>query len=139
MKELPKYAFLTHSEIEGRKIIMLERPYLIATVYEVNKKQIEMIDTFLEDMAQERYPMAKVPGYYVFLRLHTSLEPCNDRAYQQQVLTEMAHFMLKERINDKMGLYNKFSESDKPLLERIQERDVLTGKNIRLRERRRRD
>lgn len=115
--------FLTHPEIEGMKIITTERPYLVATVYQIGKTQYEMIDSFLEDMAQGRYPMSKVPGYYIFLRMFTSLEPCNDAAYQQEVLDEMAQFFLKERVEQKMGLYHKNSESDKPLLERIRERD----------------
>ena len=123
MKQLPKFMFLTHPEIEGMKIITTERPYLVATVYQIGKTQYEMIDSFLEDMAQGRYPMSKVPGYYIFLRMFTSLEPCNDAAYQQEVLDEMAQFFLKERVEQKMGLYHKNSESDKPLLERIRERD----------------
>lgn len=114
--------FLTHPEVEGMKIIMTERPYLVATVYQVGKTQYDMIDSFLEDMAQGRYPMAKVPGYYIFLRMFTSLEPCSDAAYQQEILDEMAQFFLKERVEQKMGLYHKNSESDKPLLERIRER-----------------
>ena len=122
MKQLPKFMFLTHPEIEGMKIIMTERPYLVATVYQVGKTQYDMIDSFLEDMAQGRYPMSKVPGYYIFLRMFTSLEPCNDGTYQQEVLDEMAQFFLKERVEQKMGLYHKNSESDKPLLERIRER-----------------
>lgn len=138
MKELPKFMFLSHPEVEGMKIIMTEHPYLVATVYQIGKTQHDMIDSFLEDMVQGRYPMSKIPGYYIFLRMYTSLEPCNDSAYQQQILDEMAKFFLKERVEQKMGLYHKNSESDKPLLERIRERDERP-KEFKLRERKRKE
>ena len=123
MKELPKFMFLSHPEVEGMKIMMTERPHLIAEVHEVRKTRDDLIDKYMEDMVQGRYPMAKLPGYYIFLRMHTSLEPCNDPEFQQGILDEMAHFFLKERVEQKIGLYHKNSESDKPLLERVRERD----------------
>ena len=123
MRELPKFMFLTHPDMDGVKIISTEHPYLIAEAYQIRKTQENLIDSFLEDMVQGRYPMSKVPGYYVFLRMYTSLEPCNDRDLQQRVLNEMAQFFLVERVEKKMGLYNQYSESDKSLKEKIQERD----------------
>ena len=109
--------------MDGVKIISTEHPYLIAEAYQIRKTQESLIDSFLEDMVQGRYPMSKVPGYYVFLRMYTSLEPCNDSDLQQRVLDEMAQFFLVERVEKKMGLYNQYSESDKSLKEKIQERD----------------
>lgn len=123
MRELPKFMFLTHPDMDGVKIISTEHPYLIAEAYQIRKTQESLIDSFLEDMVQGRYPMSKVPGYYVFLRMYTSLEPCNDRDLQQRVLDEMAQFFLVERVEKKMGLYNQYGESDKSLKEKIQERD----------------
>lgn len=131
MKQLPRFVFISHPEIEGLKIMMTEHPYLVATEYRIGKHQEDLIDSFLEDMAQDRYPMAKIPGYYVFLRMFTSLEPNNDREFQQSILNEMAEFLLEARIQDKLGLYNKCCEGDKTLLERVQERD----ERVRLRPR----
>lgn len=132
MKDLPKFMFLTHPEMDGVKIISTEHPYLIAEAYQIRKTQESLIDSFLEDMVQGRYPMSKVPGYYVFLRMYTSLEPCNDRELQQRVLDEMAQFFLVERVENKMGLYNQYSESDKSLKEKIQERDSRPNKRPRI-------
>lgn len=92
MKDLPKFMFLTHPDMDGVKIISTEHPYLIAEAYQIRKTQDNLIDSFLEDMVQGRYPMSKVPGYYVFLRMYTSLEPCNDRDLQQQVLDRWHNF-----------------------------------------------
>ena len=113
MRELPKFMFLTHPDMDGVKIISTEHPYLIAEAYQIRKTQESLIDSFLEDMVQGRYPMSKVPGYYVFLRMYTSLEPCNDRDFQQRVLNEMAQFFLEEKISHKPGLYAKSEESGK--------------------------
>lgn len=132
MRELPKFMFLTHPDMDGVKIISTEHPYLIAEAYQIRKTQESLIDSFLEDMVQGRYPMSKVPGYYVFLRMYTSLEPCNDRDLQQRVLDEMAQFFLVERVEKKMGLYNQYSESDKSLKEKIQERDSRQNKRPRI-------
>lgn len=132
MRELPKFMFLTHPDMDGVKIISTEHPYLIAEAYQIRKTQESLIDSFLEDMVQGRYPMSKVPGYYVFLRMYTSLEPCNDRELQQRVLDEMAQFFLVERVEKKMGLYNQYSESDKSLKEKIQERDSRQNKRPRI-------
>ena len=132
MRELPKFMFLTHPDMDGVKIISTEHPYLIAEAYQIRKTQESLIDSFLEDMVQGRYPMSKVPGYYVFLRMYTSLEPCNDRDLQQRVLNEMAQFFLVERVEKKMGLYNQYSESDKSLKEKIQERDSRQNKRPRI-------
>ena len=124
MKELPKFMFLSHPEVGCDKIIMTGYPYLVAEVYEIRKDRHDLIDIFLEDLAQERYPMAKIPGYYIFLKMFTSLEPCNDSEHQQRVLNEMAEFMLKQRVERKIGVFHKYTESDKPLKERVQERDA---------------
>ena len=124
MKQLPKFMFLSHPEVDGLKIIMTEYPYLIAEVHEIKKTRDDLIDAYLEDMAQGRYPMSKLPGYYIFLRMFSSLEPCNDTGFQQNILNEMAGFFLTERVEQKIGLYHKCSESDKPLKERVEERDA---------------
>ena len=106
MKELPKYAFLTNSVgFAGVKVIQLERPYLIASIIEVGKNQIERVNEYLEDMAQERYPIAKVKGYTIFLKMFTSLEPNGNKNYQQAVLKEMAEYVLTERVQKKPGQF----------------------------------
>lgn len=111
MKELPKYAFLTNSVgFRGMKVISLEYPYIIASIYEVNKNRPDLVDGYLEDMAQGRYPIAKVKGYSVFLKVYTSLEPCRDNPYMQAVLNEMAQFVLAERIEKKPGQFKGMKE-----------------------------
>lgn len=111
MKELPKYAFLTNSVgFTGVKVIQLERPYLIASIIEVGKNQIERVNEYLEDMAQERYPIAKVKGYTIFLKMFTSLEPNGNKNYQQAVLKDMAQFVLTERIEKKLGQFKGMKE-----------------------------
>lgn len=138
MKELPKYAFMTHSVgFAGVKVIQLEKPYLIAGIYEVRQNDIELVSQFLEDMAQERYPIAKVPGYTVFLKMFTSLEPCNDREYQQEILNEMAQFVLTERIQQRPGQFRRNCESGADNIPN--DFTEQPQKKVVLRERRKRD
>lgn len=111
MRELPKYAFLTNSVgFTGMKVICLEHPYIIASIYEVNKNRPDLVDGYLEDIAQERYPIAKVKGYTIFLKVFTSLEPCNNQESQQDVLNEMAQFVLTERITKNPGQFKGMKE-----------------------------
>ena len=112
MKELPKYGFLTNSVgFTGVKVIQLERPYIIGSILEIKPEDTELKEMYLEAMAQERYPIAKVKGYRMFLKVFTSLEPCNDQELQQSVLEEMADYVLTERIQKKEGQFRKFDES----------------------------
>lgn len=112
MRELPIYAFLTNpAEFEGMKVILLESPYIIASIYEVSQNKPELIDKFIEDKAQGRCPVGKVEGYSVFLKMFTSLEPCGDTEYQQEILDEMAEFVLEERIRRKPGQFKGCNEN----------------------------
>ena len=110
MKELPKYAILTNSEMPGIKVISLERPYIIASVYDYHRDD-ERAQERIEDMVQGRYPIAKVKGYMVFLTMFTSLEPCSNPELQTAVLNEMADFFLEEKIGHKPGQYAKCEAS----------------------------
>lgn len=111
MRELPDYAFLTNSVgFAGMKVICLTYPFIVASIYEVNKNRPDLVDEYLEDMAQQRYPIAKVKGYTIFLKVFTSLEPCRDIPYMQAVLNEMAQFVLTERIEKKPGQFKGMKE-----------------------------
>lgn len=110
MKELPKYALLTSEDIVGVKVIQLERPYIIASVHDYHRDN-ERVEGCMEAMAQERYPIAKVKGYTVFLTTFTSLEPNNNPNFQKEVLNEMADYFLRTRIASKPGLFMKSEES----------------------------
>jgi len=123
MRELPKYAILTNSEMPGIKVISLERPYIIASVYDYHRDD-ERAQERIEDMAQGRYPIAKVKGYMVFLTMFTSLEPCNNPELQTALLNEMADFFLEEKIGHKPGQYAKCEESGQTQrkFERVAER-----------------
>ena len=111
MKELPKYGFLTNSVgFKGMKVISLTKPYIIANIYEVNKNRPDLVDEFIEDMVQGRYPISKVKGYTIFLKVFTSLEPCNNNDLQQATLNEMAEFVLNERIAAKPGQFRGMKE-----------------------------
>ena len=106
MRDLPKYALLTDTVgFKGMKVISLERPYIIASIIEISKSQTERLNDLLEDMAQDRYPIAKVQGYSIFLKVHASLEPCWDDDYKKKVLKEMADYVLKGRIAAKPGQF----------------------------------
>lgn len=136
MKELPKYGFLTSGPgFEGIKVIQLERPYFIASIYEVKAHDAERVDSLLEDMAQGRYPISKVKGYTVFLKMYSSLEPNSNRELQQAVLNEMAEFVLTERIQAKLGQFRAYDENRVTPI-------VFNGdrpKEYKLRERRKKD
>ena len=136
MKELPKYGFLTSGPgFEGIKVIQLERPYLIASIYEVKTHDAERVDSLLEDMAQGRYPISKVKGFTVFLKVYSSLEPNSNREFQQAVLNEMADFVLTERIQVKPGQFRTYDENRVTPM-------VINGerpKEYKLRERRKKD
>lgn len=111
MKELPKYAFLTNSVgFTGMKVISLEHPYIIASIFEVNKNLPERVSDYIDDMVQGRYPIAKVKGYTMFLKMFTSLEPCSNSELQQATLNEMAQFVLNERIAKKPGQFKGMKE-----------------------------
>lgn len=133
MRELPKYAILTHSEIPGIKVISLERPYIIASVFDYRRDD-ERVSERMEDMVQGRYPIAKVKGYSIFLTLYTILEPCGNPDLQQATLEEMAQFFLEEKIGHKPGLYAKCEESG-----RDEKKFIQAGQRNRiLRERKKR-
>ena len=133
MKELPKYGFLTSGPgFEGIKVIQLERPYFIASIYEVKTHDAERVDSLLEDMAQGRYPISKVKGFTVFLKMYSSLEPNSNRELQQAILNEMADFVLTERIQVKPGQFRVYDESRATIQAPIERQAVV------LRERRRR-
>ncbi len=109
MKEIPKYAILAGEQMGG-KIIMLQRPYLIASVHSY-KRDDERVQDMMESMAQERFPVAKVRGYTIFLTPYTSLEPCNNPEFQKEILDEMAQFFRDEKIRQKPGQFMKSEES----------------------------
>lgn len=111
MRDIPKFGILSNGELSG-KVISLERPYIIASVH-TYKRDDEKVEDRMEDMVQGRYPIAKVKGYAVFLTMYTSLEPNNNREFQQAVLNEMAQFFLEEKIKAKPGLFMKSEESGK--------------------------
>ena len=136
MRELPKYGFLTNSVgFAGVKVIQLERPYLIASIYEIKTHDAERVDSLLEDMVQGRYPISKVKGYTVFLKMYSSLEPNSNREFQQAVLNEMAEFVLTERIQAKLGQFRAYNENRvAPMVY-----DGEQPKTYKLRERRKKD
>lgn len=133
MRELPKFGFVSSPEFESVKIISFDPPYFIANVCEISQSNPERIEEYIEDMVQGRYPIAKIKGYSIFLRIFTSLEPNNDSELQQRVLNEMAQFYLNERVLQKIGKYNKYDESGRTIKEAADARD----RAIKLRERRR--
>ena len=123
MRELPKYAILTNSEMLGIKVISLERPYIIASVYDYHRDD-ERAQERMEDMVQGRYPIAKVKGYTVFLTMLSSLEPCSNQELQKVTLNEMAQYFLEDKIAHKPGQYAKCEESGRTQrkFERVAER-----------------
>ena len=136
MRELPKYGFLTGgSGFEGIKVIQLERPYLIASIYELKVSDEERIEDFMESKAQGRFPVGKVKGYTVFLKMYTSLEPNNNREFQQAILDEMADFVLTERIQKKIGQFRMSDESGRTI--KVHER--AKDHAIKLRSRRKKE
>lgn len=110
MRDLPKYAILTDGDIQGIKIIQLEHPYIIASVHDY-KRDDERVEDHMEAIAQERYPVAKVQGYTIFLTMYTSLQPNNNPEFQKSILNDMADYFLNTRIAKKPGLYMKCEES----------------------------
>lgn len=134
MKELPKYAFLTNSVgFTGMKVIQLERPYMIASIHEYRRDD-ERVEEYTEDIAQERYPIAKVKGYSIFLTMFTSLEPNNNSDFQRAVLNDMADFVLTERIQKKPGQFMKCEESgkvEKKILQASERRKVFRERKKR--------
>ena len=130
--DLPKFAFLTGEGFVGVKVMCLEPPYLIASIYDINRHDEEKVDDFLENMAQGRTPIAKIPGYTIFLKVLTTMESCPDRAYQQSILNEMARYVLENRILKKPGLYRMSEQSGKS----EKKFDPEVQKQKRLRERR---
>lgn len=94
----------------GLKVISLSYPYIIASVHDYHRDD-ERARERMDDMAQGRYPIAKVKGYTVFLTMHTSLEPCGNQELQQATLNEMAQYFLEDKIAHKPGQFAKCEES----------------------------
>ena len=111
MRQLPRFALLSGEGFVGQKVIMLEHPYVIASVYDVKRDKEEEVEAFMEDMIQGRYPIAKVKGYTIFLTMYSSLEPNNNREFQTAILNEMAAYYLENRVLKKPGLFMKSEES----------------------------
>lgn len=109
--DLPKFAFLSGEGFVGIKVMCLEPPYLIASIYDINRHDVEKVEDFMENMAQGRVPMAKIPGYTIFLKVLTTMESCPDRAYQQSILKEMTQYVLENKIQKRPGLYRMSEES----------------------------
>lgn len=130
MKQLPKYAILTSTDLPGVKIISLEHPYIIASVFDY-KRDDERVAERLEDMAQERFPIAKIPGYTIFFTMYSSLEPTSNRELQQATLNEMAKFFYEQRVLVKPGVYMKCEESGA-----VERKIVSTGRIMRERKNR---
>lgn len=128
MREIPQFSILSGEQLGG-KVIQLERPYIIASVYSYHRDD-EEVQEKMEDMVQGRYPIAKVDGYTIFLITYTSLEPCDDADLQQTVLNEMADFFLNEKIQEKPGKYMKSEESG-----RSERRILREGERRKLRNR----
>ena len=108
--DLPKYALLSGDGFVGLKVISLEHPYIIASVHDYHRDD-ERARERMDDMVQERYPIAKVKGYTVFLTMLSSLEPCSNQELQKAVLNEMAQYFLEDKIAHKPGQYAKCEES----------------------------
>lgn len=108
----------------------LEYPYIIASVFE-HKRTDERVSEHLEVMAQERYPIAKVKGYTIFLTMFTSLEPNDNSAFQQSILNDMAKWYLNERVLPNPGKYMKCEETGV-----IEEKIVMRGRVMRERKNR---
>jgi hypothetical protein len=130
MKELPKYAFLQSDQLEGKKIICLEPPYFVSNVRTL-KRDDDYVSHYLEDIAQDRYPIAKVKGYTIFLTMFTSLEPNNNKELQQAVLEEMAEWFYTEQVMVKTGTYMKSEETGV-----MEEKIVMRGRIMRERKNR---
>ena len=130
MRELPKYALLSGDGFVGLKVISLSHPYIIASVHDYHRDD-ERARERMDDMAQGRYPIAKVKGYTVFLTMHTSLEPCGNQELQQATLNEMAQYFLEDKIAHKPGQFAKCEESGSTQrkIERFAERRLRPRKN----------
>ena len=130
MRELPKYALLSGDGFVGLKVISLSYPYIIASVHDYHRDD-ERARERMDDMAQGRYPIAKVKGYTVFLTMHTSLEPCGNQELQQATLNEMAQYFLEDKIAHKPGQFAKCEESGSTQrkIERFAERRLRPRKN----------
>lgn len=128
--DLPKFAILSGDGFTGVKVICLERPYIIASVFDYHRDD-ERAQQRMEDMVQGRYPIAKVQGYMVFLTMLSSLEPCGNQELQQAVLNDMAQYFLEDKIAHKPGLYAKCEESGQAQ----KKFDRVRRDQIRLRER----
>lgn len=126
MKNLPKYAMLMGEGFIGAKIIQLERPYIIASVFDFKRDDYERISEMQEIKLNEREPIAKVKGYTIWLRPLSSLEPNNDFDYTEGILEEMADYFLNTKIASKPGVYMKCEETGS-----VERRIVSTGRVMR--------
>lgn len=126
MKNLPKYAMLMGEGFIGAKIIQLERPYIIASVFDFKRDDYERISEMQEIKLNEREPIAKVKGYTIWLRPLSSLEPNNDFDYTAGILEEMADYFLNTKIANKPGVYMKCEESGA-----VERKIVSTGRIMR--------
>ena len=129
---LPKYAMLMDNDLPGIKVIQLERPYIIASVFDFNREDHERIGEMHEIKINEQEPIAKVKGYSIWLKQYATLENQAGFEYTQNILEEMADYFLNTRIANKPGLYRRSEESGRD------ERRYDPERQRKLRERRQR-
>ena len=121
MRNIPKFAFLSGEGLIGIKVICLEYPYIIGSVFLVNMDDQEKIDEMMTEMVQSG-GVAKVRDFSVFVKCYEPLEPCKDKEYIQSILNEMAEYVREKKIMDKVRQFKAYDE--KGIIRRIIARDT---------------
>lgn len=68
MAQFPRFTFISNPD-DGLQESVLETipPFFVGKVYAIPKRHTEKVEAMLADMANDRTPAAKVPGYTAFL------------------------------------------------------------------------
>lgn len=127
MRNIPRFAFLAGEGFIGMKVICLEYPYIIGSVFPISMDDTEKLDEMITEMVQSG-GVAKVRDFSVFVKSYESLEPCQDKGHIQRVLNDMAEYVREERILKKTGQFKSCDE--KGIIKRRTEKAIERHKSF---------
>lgn len=94
MPQFPRFTFISNPDAGlAESVLETTPPFFVGKVYAIPKRHTERVEQMMADMANDRTPAAKVPGYTAFLVPGGSLtgerlEPDE----LKETLRDMAHF-----------------------------------------------
>jgi len=107
----PDYAILMNTDIWPGQLILDFKYKLIASIFTIDYRDDELINSTMEDMAQERGVIVKIKDYYIFLVPKYCLGDKIPNDKIRDVLKGMATFYKEYTVDRKPGRFKRYAES----------------------------